>query len=441
MKKKIKNSAYIIFTRIPESGKTKTRLMPYYSGDECKIFHEKLLMDLCEKTKSDEYDIITFYSGDDLEYLKGLLHISKDFFAQKGITIAERMKNAIKETLDMGYKRIVLTGSDIPDIDEQIISDAFNKLQNNSIVFGPSNDGGYYLVGVNDDHDLDAIFDEDNYKNDNVLKNIENKIQKEIKYTKVLRDIDTKDDILAYYTNNLDKDSHATHYIWSKLKISVIVPIYNEEKKANRLMEELKKFKNSEIILVDGESTDNSYEILSKEFNVIRTKKGRSNQLNSGSKHASGDILFFLHADSLLPPDPEREIKEVIKKNLVGIFGIRFDRELFMLKVCEIRSMQRVKYTKIMFGDQGIFIFKNLFNEVGGFPNIPIMEDYQFSLELRKKKINIGITKNRIITSARRFGNTNMSVFKMNLKMYNLRRLYRKGVDAKEILKSYRDER
>ena len=122
-----------------------------------------------------------------------------------------------------------------------------------------------------------------------------------------------------------------------------------------------------------------------------------------------------------------------------GCFGIAFHSRNIWMKCCQVISNHRIKDRRVMFGDQGIFIWRKLFFEIGGFPEIPVMEDYQFSLILKEKNIKIGTTKKRIYTSDRRFveGGRLRVMWKMN----RLRAMYRRGIDIEEIAGLYRDVR
>lgn len=224
------------------------------------------------------------------------------------------------------------------------------------------------------------------------------------------------------------------------MKVSTIIPIYNEESTIEEFQESI-RFLNeeSEVIFVDGGSTDRTLELIKPEFKVIRSEKGRANQMNYGAKQSTGDIIFFLHCDSEVPRTAIQEICKVMEKHEVGCFGIKFHSNNIWMKFCQVISNHRIKDRKVMFGDQGIFIKRELFFEVGGFPKLPIMEDYQLSLTLKEKGVKIGMTKRRIYTSDRRFveGGRLRVMWKMN----RLRAMYRKGVDINEISRMYRDIR
>lgn len=226
------------------------------------------------------------------------------------------------------------------------------------------------------------------------------------------------------------------------MKISIIIPTYNEESTIERLMETLEPLnERCEILFVDGGSTDGTLALLKDRYPVIQSPKGRAKQMNMGAEESSGDVLFFLHCDSEVPATALEEIETVMKKYRAGCFGIAFHSKHFFMWTCRVISNHRIKDRKIMFGDQGIFIDRELFFEAGMFPNLPIMEDYQFSLTLKEMGVKLGIAKHRIYTSDRRFPKKTIPKLKVMWKMNRLRKMYRDGVPIDRISKMYRDVR
>ncbi len=222
--------------------------------------------------------------------------------------------------------------------------------------------------------------------------------------------------------------------------ISIVIPVYNEAQTIDALIQNLEKLEGlAEILFVDGGSTDDTLLRIPEKYRILHGTKGRAVQMNLGAKESSGDVIFFLHCDCIIPEDALQEIEEVMAKYSVGCFGIQFNTTKITMKCCEYLSNRRIKRYKVVFGDQGIFMRRQLFFSIGGFPELPIMEDYQLSLNIRDKKIPIGMTKKKITTSDRRF--VQGGPLRTMWKMYRLRAAYRRGVDINTISKKYKDIR
>lgn len=146
----------IIFTRIPEAGKTKTRLQSKLSKEECANLHKCFLKDIYDIfVNLNDIDIIICHTEEgDLNILKNIFYKENLYIKQYGNNLNEKMYNAIKEVLSLKYDKCVLIGTDIPEINKDDIINAFNLLKNNDFVFGASYDGGYYLVGMKEANDI-----------------------------------------------------------------------------------------------------------------------------------------------------------------------------------------------------------------------------------------------------------------------------------------------
>jgi rSAM/selenodomain-associated transferase 2 len=226
------------------------------------------------------------------------------------------------------------------------------------------------------------------------------------------------------------------------MNISVIIPALNEEDNIGETISGLKLEKNDELIVVDGGSDDRTAAI-AREFTekVFVTEKGRGHQLRYGAGKASGEILLFLHADCILSNNAFSLIREVVsnEKNSIGAFDLGIDHPSFCFRVIEFGANLRSWATRIPYGDQGMFMRREVYEDVGGFADIPIMED----IEISKKLKNVGRVKfvrPPIMTSPRRWLKegllyTTFRDWKLALS-YSLF-----SVAPEKLLKSYKDVR
>ena len=495
--------ALILFTRLPVAGKTKTRLIPYLQEKGARDIHLALLQDFAKlyrnfHRKEKEVKLFLFFSSATAnEIVEGAYDSGKkesnkeeegrnegiaemkilrklfpdaEFVPQEGEDIFLKMKNAFLYTFQEGYSFSYLVGADIPFLSEDSFCKVFSAGRSGKNALGESLDGGYYGIGLQsrvEKSDLDKIFSPDKKRNgrkENTERNSTRKSESAetekqevdiFEYTKTAlyatglpllllkkrRDIDDREDISAYRQlipyNKALQDSFIGREILRQAKISIIIPCYKEGDTLSTMEEQLRPYKEqAEILFADG--GENHF---SGEYKVVPCPKGRAKQMNTAAKEASGDILFFLHCDSILPKGFLEEIREALRRTPVACFGIRFKPFSPLMTICSFISNHRVYDRKVMFGDQGIFLGRELFFQMGGFPDIPLMEDYQFSLNLKKCGIPMGLCKKRLITSERRFSGSFFHKLLIMWKMNRLRARYRKGEEIDALAKEYRDIR
>ena len=222
--------------------------------------------------------------------------------------------------------------------------------------------------------------------------------------------------------------------------ISVIIPILNEakilEKTLSRLRSELE---NHELIIVDGGSTDDSVAIAEKYGKVIISERGRAKQLNAGAAASTGDILVFLHADVRLEPGAFAAVETTLSSGYVGGgFLQKIDGKNILYRIIEITANMRGKYLKNFYGDSGIFVKRTDFQRIGGFPDVPILEEMGFSKALR------GLGKTKMVKpyihiSARRWEKN--GIVRTTTKNWLITFLYFIGFSLERLAKLYRDVR
>jgi rSAM/selenodomain-associated transferase 2/rSAM/selenodomain-associated transferase 1 len=228
-------------------------------------------------------------------------------------------------------------------------------------------------------------------------------------------------------------------------KISVIIPVFREEDRINATIGALVKMKGDhsvEIIVVDGDPNGSTIQCINHPTVITMTAlKGRAIQMNKGAAKAGGDILLFLHADTTLPEKGFDKIIAVMEtgKYVAGAFNYNIETRNLFLRFNYYTSYLRSKISRIVYGDQGIFIRKDYFEKIGGYPEIPIMEEVELMKKIKKNKDKIYILKERVKTSARRYEEE--GIIYGWLRNHRMRILYFFGVPPERLVKHYPDTR
>ena len=247
--------------------------------------------------------------------------------------------------------------------------------------------------------------------------------------------------------------------------ISIVVPVLNELDKLPALLTQLISSNAEQIIIVDGGSTDGSYQWLRKHWLnfehtrvLLQSAAGRARQMNLGASSATEDILLFLHADSALPQGARSQILHARdRQHLWGRFDVSFDNSrdnskgnpekiddessaMFKqaMRVIALFMNIRSRLSSIATGDQAIFVDRQLFVNLGGFANIPLMEDIALSKQLKQHSVPY-CSPLKVITSPRRWQQG--GVVRTVLLMWYLRLAYFCGVAPKKLAEQYRQAR
>jgi len=190
---------------------------------------------------------------------------------------------------------------------------------------------------------------------------------------------------------------------------SIVIPVYNEQEIINQTIGHTRMIcegHDYEIIVVDGNPSKNTIEsIKDKEVIKIVSERGRGRQMNAGASASKKDILLFLHADTKLPDNALKKISDVILNNrfVGGAFDLGIESDRYIYRIIEKIVYYRTRITKIPYGDQAIFIKKDFFKEMNGYKEIPIMEDVELMLRIKRLKKNIFIIPDKVKTSSRRW--------------------------------------
>ncbi|MDX1654387.1 MAG: TIGR04283 family arsenosugar biosynthesis glycosyltransferase [Candidatus Competibacteraceae bacterium] len=221
-------------------------------------------------------------------------------------------------------------------------------------------------------------------------------------------------------------------------KLSIIIPVLDEGPILVTFLRELQflRERNCELIVADGGSGDGSPGLARPLADrVLVGERGRARQMNAAAAVARGEILWFLHADSRIPAEPDRSIRQALAEGrLWGRFDVRLSGRRPLLRVVETLINWRSCLSGVASGDQGIFVDRATFQAVGGYPDIPLMEDVALSLALRRRGWPACL-KDRLITSSRRWERD--GIWRTIFLMWRLRLAYALGADPSRLARLY----
>ena len=394
----------VLFTRYPEPGKTKTRLIPALgpkgASDLQKHMTEHVLNRVRDLVESRPVDMEVRYEGGTQGLMEEWLGQSISYRPQGSGDLGARMARAFAEAFQQGLNRVVIMGSDCPGITEVTLGTGFDLLDEFDLVLGPAKDGGYYLIGLR--QEKPELFKDIPWGTAEVrARTLEIANQLGLRWIEVepLSDVDLVEDIEVWESEALSRQDPPYP------AISIIIPTLNEAENLPATLASTKSSVDLEIIVVDGGSDDETLE-LANSFGVrlLTTTANRARQINAGGLAARSKVLLFLHGDTRLPPGFESYVQDVLAMPgiVAGAFQLGIDGSKFGLRIIEMLANFRSRFFQMPYGDQAIFLRADIFHTVGGFPDMVIMEDFVLMKRI-KKEGRIVIAPVPVKTSVRRW--------------------------------------
>ena len=422
----------IVFVKSPD-GAVKTRLAKAVGQGRAREIYKRLAGQTLGRLCFGGYALrVAYHPPEDGAKVAAWLGDDIAYMPQAGRDLGERMENAFRDAFGKGAEAAVIIGSDIPDMTREAVEDAFGALESSGCAVAPTHDGGYCLIGFRAESFAPGAFRGMTWGADGVFDDTMKALSEAGVSTRVLptlRDIDTPEDLI-YLPPELRGGS-----------ISVIVPAYREAGNINASIGRLRKLPGGEgveIIVVDGAPEgDTTGAIGDAEVITATSEKGRARQMNKGAEVATGDIFLFLHADTALPEGAFGMIREALDDGELagGAFGLRFDSERLSMRLISWTAGMRSRMTRVPYGDQAIFLRRKYFKEMGGYEDIPLMEDVELMRRIRRSGGRIIILGASAVTSARKY--LRDGVFFSAARNIALRMLYALGVSPDRLAKIY----
>lgn len=422
----------ILFTRYPEPGRTKTRLIPKLGMEGAaelqRDMTEHVLTRVWPLVRKNSVNVEVWYDGGSEPEMRRWLGRGIKFVAQEDGELGKRMRQAVERSVSCGAKRVLIIGADCPGVDASLLSRAFELLRSHPLIFGPARDGGYYLIGLREAHPF--LFENINWGTGEVLAASLARAREsglEPFLLPELADVDAPEDLTVWETARRTSRS-----------LSVVIPALNEAARLPRTLERVAAEPPGEIIVVDGGSHDDTIRVAEAYGAKVATcTASRARQLNAGAALAQGEILLFLHADTLLPGRYCREVLSALRLPQVAGGAFRFAvAEPFAGRwLLEASTNLRSRLWRMPYGDQAVFVRRWVFDEINGFPELPIMEDYEFVRRLRRFG-ELKLLDSAVLTSGRRWQRLGFLRATLINKLVILG--YRCGVSPEKLLNLYR---
>ena len=395
----------MVFTRCPEPGKTKTRLIPALGAEGAAELQNRMtvhtLWQAREARRSRELQLEVRFEGGTKSRMKQLFGSDLEYLPQGEGNLGDRMVHAFQAAFGDGVEGAIIIGTDCPGAGPEQFKNTFDLLRTHDLVLGPADDGGYYLIGLR--RLVPELFRDIPWGTGDVLAATMERAHEaglSVATLETMRDVDRPEDIEFWneYRSSLACKSGVS-------KLSVVIPVLNEAVNISRVLGQLENEENLEIIVVDGGSTDQTRTLVERfGVRVICCHPNRADQMNIGAAAASGETLLFLHADTILPTGFQEHVRRVLSQIgvIAGAFELRIGTAGSRFRWCERLINWRSRYMQLPYGDQALFMTAGVFKKIGGFPPIQIMEDYVLVKRLRRRG-RIELVPLPVETSARRW--------------------------------------
>lgn len=419
-----KQARLILFTRYPEPGRTKTRLIPALGAEGAASLQRRMSEAIVTQMAqfAAQYPVCPEirYADGTQQAVEAWLASDIPCLAQGEGDLGDRLRRAFAQAFAQGAGKVVVIGADCPGLTPALFARAFAALATQDLVLGPAMDGGYYLVGLN--RPAPSLFSEIPWGTGEVLTATQKQAQSLNLSTHLLEslaDVDRPEDLLNYSTmpqmrdigqrpvtaQRAQRDGETDAGQPDSYDLSIIIPTLNEAECIGQTLSGLVGQPGVEVIVADGGSQDRTVAVATAAgATVIRAPLGRGSQQNAGARAAQGRVLLFLHADTRLPEGFAAHIRETLAQPgiVAGAFRFAIGAEGWRFRVLEHCANWRADWLGLPYGDQALFLPAARFQAMGGFREVALLEDLELVLRLRKMG-RLALLASPALTSPRRW--------------------------------------
>ncbi len=430
--------AVLVMAKAPVPGQVKTRLEPLLGPDGCARLQQELIAAALRFARTAAPEATWLAAA-------GAVAAPEDVtvLEQRGGDLGERLRNATADVFAAHDGPLIVVGTDCPQLGPEHVAAVLGEIdrgQDAAVV--PARDGGYCLLALTRDTPELLRLPPEDWGGPHVLEMTLAAARAHGVDVAVLgpeHDLDTPEDARRARSDSRVPEAVRAALVTEPL-VSVVVPVLDEAAALPGLLDHLAALPGRfEVVVVDGGSRDGSADIAREHPSrptVCTSEPGRARQMNCGATESTGEVLLFLHADTVLPRDAYAAIVAALRDPHVqgGNFALRFDGEdRFSQRLASWYRVQR--RAGIYYGDSAVFVRREVFDHLGGYRPLPIMEDYDFVRRLEKRG-RTACLAGPAVTSARRW--RALGVPRTVFSWFVIRWLFVAGVSPARLARLYR---
>jgi hypothetical protein len=393
--------------RYPRAGSVKTRLIPALGPEGAADLHRQLAAHCVARMRSlqesGEARAEVHVEGGSPGAQAAWLGDWPRFVPQRRGDLGDRLRAALSGAFASGAPAALVVGSDCPGARATHVRSALAHLATHDVVIGPADDGGYWLLGVSADaapRALAKLFDGVGWGGSEVFADTLRRADAaslSVAVADRLADVDRPEDVALWEAERALEAARPS-------SVSVVIPALDEAAGIGAAVGSALDGGAAEVIVVDGGSADETREIAAAAgARVVEAARGRASQMNAGAALAAGDALVFLHADTRLPARFAELVCDALATGgtSAGAFSWGTD-DTRLSGLFTLAGRARVAVFRVPYGDQALFLKRRTFEDVGGYPVQPVMEDWELARRLMRLG-RVRVLPQRVLTSSRRW--------------------------------------